>query len=455
MKKNLILALIAFGLLGYSCNNKPKQETAEAPKDEKCTVKHLDWTRNAVVYEVNVRQYTKEGTFAAFETHLPRLKELGVDVLWFMPIHPISKEKRKGTLGSYYSIADYKGVNPEFGTHEDFKRIVDKAHELGMKVILDWVANHTGWDNKWITEHPEWYVKDSTGVIVSPYDWTDTAELDYSNNDMRNAMTDALTYWVKEFDIDGYRCDMAHEVPTDFWNDTRKKLDAVKPMFMLAESEAPDLMEHAFDANYSWELMHIMNDVAIGVKNADDIYNYVQKLDTVFCPDTYKMNLITNHDENSWNGTEFERLGKGVNTFAVLTYTLNGMPLIYTGQEVGMNKVLEFFEKDFVPSWTENATTTFYKKLNELKHTHPALLAGEQGGAVKRFTTSDSKNLFIFSREKAGKEVFVMLNLSNKPVTFTSNEAMKGKTYTDYFSGETITEIPSSLKAWEYRILVK
>lgn len=456
MKRKLLLAFIAFGLLASSCKNKPNEEVKQtAVVEEKCTVKHLDWTRNAVIYEVNVRQYTKEGTFAAFRKHLPRLKELGVDVLWFMPIHPISKEKRKGTLGSYYAVADYKGINPEFGTHEDFKKLVDEAHEMGFKVIIDWVANHTGWDNKWITEHPEWYVKDSTGVIVSPYDWTDTAELDYNNTDMREAMTDALLYWVKNFGIDGYRCDMAHEVPTEFWNDARKKLDEIKPIFMLAESEEPELLEHAFDVNYAWELMHLMNDVAKGGKTANDIYNYALKQDTLICPDAYKLNLITNHDENSWNGTEYERLGKGVNTFAVLTYTLNGMPLIYTGQEVGLKKRLEFFEKDVVLSWKDNETTTFYKKLNELKHTHPALRAGEKGGKIVRINTSENDKLLVFSREKAGKEILVMLNLTDKPVTFTSSDVSNDQEYTDYFNGKNISELPTSLKAWEYKILVK
>ena len=215
--------------------------------------------------EVNVRQYTKEGTFAAFEQHLPRLKELGVDVLWFMPIHPISEKNRKGTLGSYYAVKDYKGINPEYGTKEDFKRLVDKAHEAGFKVILDWVANHTGCDNVWLSDHPDWYVKDEAGNPKSPYDWTDTYELNYDNKDMRAAMTDALKYWVTDFNIDGYRCDMAHEVPTDFWNDVRPALDSIKPVFMLAESENYDLLEHAFDANYSWELMHMMSDVNKGL----------------------------------------------------------------------------------------------------------------------------------------------------------------------------------------------
>lgn len=453
MRNKLFLAIAVIALTGYSCKQKPQAVTNEP--QEKCTVQHPDWTRNAVIYEVNVRQYTKEGTFAAFEQHLPRLKELGVDVLWFMPIHPISEKNRKGTLGSYYAVKDYKGINPEYGTKEDFKRLVDKAHEAGFKVILDWVANHTGCDNVWLSDHPDWYVKDEAGNPKSPYDWTDTYELNYDNKDMRAAMTDALKYWVTDFNIDGYRCDMAHEVPTDFWNDVRPALDSIKPVFMLAESENYDLLEHAFDANYSWELMHMMSDVNKGTKTAEDIQAYVQKLDSLMCPDGYKMNFLTNHDENSWNGTEFERYGKGVETFAVLTYTLNGMPMIYTGQEVGLKKRLSFFEKDMVPSWTANATTAFYKKLNELKHTHPALRAGEIGGKLRFYTSSAGKDILIYSREAAGKEIMVMLNLSGKNVTYQSNDALNRDDYVDYFSGKKVDKLPNTLKAWEYRVFTR
>ena len=453
MRNKLLFVVALTAFMGYSCKQKP--QTAIDEPLEKCTVQHLDWTRNAVIYEVNVRQYTKEGTFAAFEQHLPRLKELGVDVLWFMPIHPISEKNRKGTLGSYYAVEDYKAVNPEYGTKEDFKRLVDKAHEAGFKVILDWVANHTGCDNVWLSDHPDWYVKDEAGNPKSPYDWTDTYELNYDNKDMRAAMTDALKYWVTDFNIDGYRCDMAHEVPTDFWNDVRPALDSIKPVFMLAESENYDLLEHAFDANYSWELMHMMADVNKGTKTAEDIQAYVQKLDTLMCPDGYKMNFLTNHDENSWNGTEFERYGKGVETFAVLTYTLNGMPMIYTGQEVGLKKRLSFFEKDMVPSWTANATTAFYKKLNELKHTHPALRAGEIGGKLRFYTSSAGKDILIYSREAAGKEIMVMLNLSGKNVTYQSNDALNRDNYVDYFSGKKGDKLPNTLKAWEYKVFTR
>ena len=445
--KKLFLLSAMISLFFVSCT---KQQTPE-----KCTVKHLEWSRNAVIYEVNTRQFTPEGTFEAFETHLPRLKELGVDVLWFMPIHPISETNRKGTLGSYYAVNDYKGVNPEFGTHEDFRRMVGKAHEMGFKVILDWVANHTGWDNQWIIDNPEWYAKNDSGQIIAPYDWTDVAKLDYTNVDMRKAMIDALQFWVREYDVDGYRCDVAHEVPTDFWNDVRKELDKVKPVFMLAEADSPELLEHAFDMDYGWEFMHIMNVTAKDEKNADDIYAYIQKLDTLICPDAYKMNFITNHDENSWNGTEFERYADGANTFAVLTYVMNGMPLIYTGQETGMNIRLEFFEKDQVPSWEKNEFFSFYQKLNQLKHTHPALLAGEAGGKLTRINTTESEKVLVISRKKDNKEVVAFLNLSAEALAYTITDTLQAGAYTNYFTEEKVTELPTQLKAWEYQLLVK
>lgn len=453
MKKIISIAIVAIivGFATFSC--KQKEETKQV---ELKAVVQPEWAYNAVIYEVNVRQYTKEGTFKAFEQYLPQLKELGVDVLWFMPVHPISELNKKGTLGSYYAVKDYKAVNPEFGTDADFKQLVENAHEMGFKVIIDWVANHTGCDNVWIADHSDWYVKDSLGQFVSPYDWTDTYKLDYNNDEMRAAMVDAMKYWVKDFNIDGYRCDVAAEVPTDFWNGARVALDSIKPVFMLAEAEKAELLEYAFNAEYGWELLHIMNSIAKKEKNVDDIYAYLAKNDSIIPADGYKMNFITNHDENSWNGTEYERYGKGVETFAVLTYTLNGMPLIYSGQEVGLKKRLQFFEKDPIPSWTKNSTFAFYKKLNELKHTHPALKAGKSGGEIKQFRHSAEKDLMIFSRAKEGKEILVMLNLSNKPVRYTVNLKIgTGGQYTDYFTGKKITELPTQLKAWEYKVYTK
>lgn len=315
--------------------------------DLNAQLKTPDWAQNATIYEVNVRQYTPEGTFAAFQKHLPRLKELGVDILWLMPINPIGEKNRKGTLGSYYSVKDYKDINPEFGNKNDFKNLVDEIHKLGMYVIVDWGANHTAWDHNWVINHPEYYTKDSLGNFVPPVaDWADVVDLNYDNTDLRKEMIDALCYWIKDFNIDGYRCDVAGMIPTEFWNNAREELDKIKPVFMLAEWETPDLHEKAFEMTYAWEIHKLLNSIYKGEKSPEDLKDLIVNDKRKFQDYAYRMLFTSNHDENTWNGTEFERLGEAAEMFAALTYVIPGMPLIYNGQEAGFNKRLEFFEKD-------------------------------------------------------------------------------------------------------------
>lgn len=447
IRKTSVLCAIILAIALTACVNRP---TTTNYKRIRTNVIQPDWSRNAVIYEVNLRQYTKEGTIKAFESELPRLKELGVDILWFMPIHPISELNRKGTLGSYYAIRDYKAVNPEFGTSADFKAMVAKAHEMGFKVLLDWVANHTGGDHVWIAQNPEWFVRDSVGNFVSPYDWTDVYKLDYTNPGMRAAMIDALTFWVREYNIDGYRCDVAYEVPTDFWEDARKELDAIKNVFMLAEAEHPELMINAFNMSYNWPLKNGMNDIAAGKQNTLDLDKLLAHQDSIFPIDSYLMNHITNHDLNSWEGTEFDRLGEGVKAFAVLTYTLPGMPLLYTGQETGMNRALEFFEKDTPPDWKKNEWFAFYQQLNALKHSEEALAAGVKGGEMVRYFT-ESADAYVFSRETNGSEVLVYLNLSNKPVELKYTDHQPEGGFINYFTSKKEV-LPADLQPWEYRI---
>ena len=215
-------------------------------------LKTPEWVSNATIYEVNVRQFTPEGTFAAFEKELPRLKAMGVDILWLMPIHPIGELNRKGSLGSYYAVRDYRGINPEFGTHEDFSRLVAAAHQLGMKIIIDWVANHTSPDHLWIEEgRLDWYTLDSMGKVQPTIgtDWWDVADLNYDNEELRSEMIECMSYWVRDFNIDGYRCDVAGWVPMDFWTRARASLDQIKPVFMLAEAEGNELYS-AFEMTY-------------------------------------------------------------------------------------------------------------------------------------------------------------------------------------------------------------
>jgi glycosidase len=355
--KNVLYVLLA--VVFFACTSQSTEQAEATKTTVQRTVETVEWAEDAIIYEVNIRQFTPEGTFTAFKPHIARLKDLGVDILWIMPIHPIGEKNRKGTLGSYYSVKNYKGVNPDFGTLDDFKTLVEEAHLNGMYVIIDWVANHTAWDHDWINENPDWYAKDSLGNMYYPADWTDVCQLNYDNEELHEGMIDALEYWVEEADIDGYRCDVAGMVPTKFWNKARIALDEIKPVFMLAEDEHTyDLMNSAFDMNYAWHMHHIMNQIAKGEESVKELVHYYERYDTIFPKSVYRMNFITNHDENSWNGTVFERLGDGVKTFAVMSYTIPGMPLIYTGQEAGNSKRLEFFEKDEV-DWSNEEYVPF------------------------------------------------------------------------------------------------
>lgn len=325
-----------------------------------------EWAFNKTIYEVNLRQFSEEGNFDGFRKHLPRLKELGVGILWFMPIHPIGELNRKGSLGSYYSVKDYLDVNPEFGTIDDFKELVKEIHSLGMYVIIDWVANHTAWDHQWTKTHPEFYNKDDKGNFIPPVDdWSDVIDLNYENKALWSEMINALKFWVTECDIDGYRCDVAGMVPIEFWIEAREQLDKIKPVFMLAEWDTPE-MHFAFDMTYDWNMHKTMNEVAKGKKSADEIIHHIQKDLENYPSYAFRMQFTDNHDENSWNGTVFERLGDAAECFAVLTFLIPDMPLIYSGQEAGLNKRLSFFEKDPI-DWKEHKFFALYKSLIELK----------------------------------------------------------------------------------------
>lgn len=382
-----------------------------APKQDAPAGPHPDWAYNAVIYEMNIRQYTPEGTFDAAARQLPRLKKLGVDVLWLMPVYPIGVKERKGTLGSYYAIRDYCDVNPEFGDMDDFDRFLSQAHESGFKVILDWVANHTSPDAVWESGKPaDWYVRDSLGNTVTQYDWTDIAELNYDNKDMRAAMADAMRFWLDK-GVDGFRCDMACEVPVDFWRETLPQLRKDYPgVYFLAEGETPELHEDAFDASYAWKLHHLLNDIAQGRKGVPDLEEYIAEDSAAYPAEAFRLMFTSNHDENSWAGTEFERMGDAARAMAVLTFTLpGGQPLIYTGQEIGWNHRFEFFEKDPVPAWEENSYTDFYRELINIRHRNPALSAGEKGGKFDIVSTAG--NTLVFTRTLPDNKVTVSVQL--------------------------------------------
>jgi len=460
MIKNTILYLLVLAFVFGSCDSQTNKDNTIEKDSIKLTVyDYPTRTNSSNIYEVNIRQYTPEGTFKAFETHIPRLKELGVDILWLMPVFPISEKNRKGSMGSYYAVADYKDVNPEFGTKEDLRSIIKTAHENNMLVILDWVANHTGWDNPWITDHPEWYTKDSTGNITHTVgtDWTDVADLNYDNEEMRAAMIDALKYWVTDFDVDGYRCDVAGMVLVDFWNNAREELDKIKPVFMLAEAEQLDLHEKAFDMGYAWHFHHIMNQIAKGEQNADSLRKYFEHAQEEYPEKVYRMSFTTNHDENSWNGTVFERMPESYKVFAVLTFVAPGMPLIYSGQEAGLSKRLKFFEKDTI-EWKTHELTELYKKLIILKNENKALWNGEAGSPAHFINTSNGEQVFTFMRIKDDNRILIMMNLSPEEAKFNYMEKDFERFYTEYFTGEEMSVKPHEhyiLKPWEFKVLIE
>jgi glycosidase len=410
---------------------------------------------------MNVRQLTPEGTLKAAQERLEFLHNLGIDAIWLMPVYPIGEEGRKGSLGSYYSIRDYKAINPEFGTIEDFDSFVAKAHSLGMKVLLDWVANHTARDAKWLqSKSVDWYEREADGTAKVPWDWTDTAKLNYANRDVWRGQIYAMRFWVEQHNIDGFRCDMAMLVPIEFWQEAAKVLHAIKPdVFMLAEAEELNLFDRAFDMGYAWEIHHIMCDIAKGARRVWDLRNILYADRTKYPSTAMRMMFTSNHDENSWSGSEFTRFGAALEVMTALTFLWEAaMPLIYTGQEIGYDHSFEFFDKDPIPHYEANEYTAFYRKLTTLKHTHKALQAGERGGRIIEIENNAKDCLMTFVREVEGSRVVAILNLSPYTIHADFNNGIYAGNYTNAITGEQ-TELPLHLEydiePWGYTILYR
>lgn len=423
--------------------------------------KPVEWMHNTNIYEVNIRQFTAAGTFNAFVQELPRLKDMGVKTLWFMPVTPIAQKNKKGSLGSYYACSDYTAINPEFGTLDDFKSLVKQAHEMGFKVIIDWVANHTGWDHRWTKEHPEYFLKDSaTNDFKRASGMDDIIELDFSNKDLRMAMKEAMKFWVTECDIDGFRCDLAFWVELDFWKEARKELDAVKPLFWLGEFDELEKPEYgeAFDASYTWTWMHKTEDFYKKSGTLDTLFTVLKRYDDLG-DSTTRAWFTTNHDENSWNGTEYEKYGDMAKSLAVFSATWNGIPLLYSGQELPNLKRLEFFEKDVIKWNTKNELHDFYKVLLNLKTNNPALRSGDPTVQTFRIKTSDPKNIFAYLRKSGSREVLVVLNLSKqKDLHFDILDSIVTGTFRNAFSGSAndfTTEKSFEMQGWEYLVYDK
>lgn len=442
--RTALFVLVISGFMVQSCGKEPVE------KKRVMGVVHPEWSRNKTIYELNVRQFSPSGTFKAVEQRLVALKDLGVGIIWLMPIHPIGQKNRKGTLGSPYSVQDYFAVNPEYGSLQDFKSLVEKVHRLGMYVILDWVANHTAWDNPLLKQHPEWFKKDSAGNFVSPApDWTDVVDLDYSQRGLWQYMIKAMKYWVEVMDVDGFRCDVAEMVPLAFWEKARAELDKIKPVFMLAEGEKPEL-HRAFDMTYSWKMHYLWNAIADGDRSAKEIDDLLREEKKIYPADAYRMRFISNHDENAWKGTAFERLDGGVRAFSVLMTTIPGKPLLYNGQEVGLDKRLKFFDKDPI-EWKINNYRRFYRRLFTLYQAEPALY---EGNMTKIPTEMDSR-VYAFAREKGNRRVVVILNLSPVRVKVDIDSDYLDGSMVEYFTGIKVNyrgHHTFDLEPWAYRL---
>ena len=443
---NTLLSALLFSILFFSC------ETTKSVATNSVATGNPSWIMNGNIYEVNIRQYTPEGTFNAFAENLDRLKEMGVQTLWFMPIQPISVKDRKGSLGSYYAIEDYTRVNSEFGTMEDWNNLVKSAHNKGFKVIIDWVANHTGADHRWLIQHPDFYVKDSSGKPIAPFDWTDVRKLDYTNDKLRELMIASMKFWIDQSDIDGFRCDVAGEVPDDFWSRCIAELREAKDIFMLAEGDKPSLHTDGFNATYGWPLFSKAKEVAKGVSPASDLDTINKTYREKFPYNALFLNFTSNHDENSWNKADYETMPGSVHApFAVLTFTTErSVPLIYSGQEEPVLRKLAFFDKDTI-NFDQYHRAGFYKSLTELRRNNQAL---GSDASFRKVKVGDEKFLYAFVREKGDRKVFVLLNFSDHPEIVNIRDSSLYGFPTNILKGtnEKIGGVSFMMQPWGYTL---
>ena len=454
-----VLALLAACTPAAAGGVQSTPTSAWQPKDV-VTIAHPEWSRDAVLYQINTRHFTEEGTFKAAQKQLPRLKKLGVDILWLMPIHPIGEENRKGTLGSPYSVLDYYGVNPEFGTEEEFRAFVDAAHAQGFKVILDLVANHTAWDHPLRAQHPDWYEKTWDGDFrPTPWwDWSDIIDLDWSQPGVREHVGGAMEYWVRDFGIDGYRADVAGYVPLDFWETMRRRLDAIRPVFMLGEVQQTAWHHKAFDATYAWDWHNTTKNVAQGKGNATSFYGYYAENESLWPRSAMRMTYIENHDSNAWEGTMAENYGPALEAMTALSFTGEGLPLIHNGMEACNAKRLEFFERDPI-DWDQDPDCQYgdlLARLIDFRKANPALENGQWGAVMHKVENSAPEQLLAWVRQEDGNKVLGLFNMSGKPVSATFSDGLPLGHYKDFATGEAVSIGASytvELPAWGYRLL--
>jgi 1,4-alpha-glucan branching enzyme len=421
-------------------------------------VVHPEWVRDAAIYQLNTRQFTPEGTFAAAEAHLPRLRDLGVGIVWLMPVHPIGRENRKGSLGSPYAVQDHRAVNPEFGDLDSLRHFVSTAHGLGLRVILDWVANHTAWDHHLVVEHPDWYARDWKGDFrPTPWwDWDDIIDLDFAHPEVRAYMAEAMSYWVREVDVDGFRCDVAGFVPNEFWVAVRRRLEAIKPVFLLAEWENRDMHDGAFDMTYAWSWNDALHRIAMGKADVGALQVYYAWNERAFPAEGIRMLFVSNHDKNAWEGTEFEQFGEALEAAIALSVVSEGMPLVYNGQEAGSDRRLPFFEKGVI-EWVDHPLGDYYRELLALKKRCSALWNAPWGARMIRVPNSEQASVLSFVRRDATSAVFAVFNLSAQTRAVTFGVGPQPGTYTDALTGAlVVVEADTSweLGPWGFRLLV-
>lgn len=409
------------------------------------------WIERTNVYEVNLRQYTQEGTLAAFRPHLPRLRAMGVETLWFMPLTPIAQERKKGSMGSYYACSDFTAFSEEFGTIGEFKAFVQEAQGMGFRVIIDWVANHTGWDHRWTREHPDWYEHGPDGGFVPAHGMDDIIELDFRNGEMRQAMIEAMRFWIVETGIDGFRCDLAFWVELDFWIEAREALAQYKGLFWLGELDPlthPEYMQ-VFDAAYSWSWMHAAQEFYQGRLSRAE---WLQLLDRYAQSPGIPAWFTSNHDENSWNGTEYEKYGAMAALLAVFSCTWPGIPLLYSGQELPNQKRLQFFEKDALEWPALPSLNRFYERLLQLRSNSEALA---YGAPCKRLTHTAGDKVLVYLREQGNDSVLVLLNLSPIAKHCSISDDLPAKLYTEVLTGMLCKELGQGflLPPWGYLLL--
>ncbi|MEP4891608.1 MAG: alpha-amylase family glycosyl hydrolase [Aliiglaciecola sp.] len=417
-----------------------------------------EWVKNAVIYEVNIRQFTSLGTFNAAQSHFPRLKSLGVDILWIMPIHPIGEKNRKGSLGSPYAVKDYYAVNPEFGDLASFQDFVKTAHSFGFKVIIDWVCNHSAWDNHLVEDHPDWYARDYKGDFTPTpwWDWDDVIDFDYSNTELRNYIAKAMRYWVEVADIDGFRCDVAGFIPNDFWANVRADLDSIKPIFMLAEWESKDLHQNAFDMTYAWSWNETLHGITCHGLPISKLFKYYSWNEKSYPVEAHRMTFVSNHDKNAWDGTQLEQFQQGLEAAIVLSVIGEGMPLIHNGQEAGETKRLAFFEKDPI-DWQQHHIGDLYQSLIQLKKTHSALYNAQWGARMIQVPNSAPEQVFSFVRSDKNSKVLVVINFSNQPLQVTLKGSLCLGDYDSFFENKSLEIKPDSeltMTPWGYQIYV-